>query len=105
MSSIEEDAFKRVQQMHSRVPFYSNNSQNRSQNRDVSAQNEKRPSENPPQTETISEQKHNDDENEKNVLDALFKNKDQSIILLLIILLMEENADSTLLFALMYLLL
>ena len=37
-------------------------------------------------------------------LDMLFKNKEQSLILLLLVLLMDENADPTLLLALVYLL-
>lgn len=101
MSSIEEDAFARAQQMHSRVPYYSNNSQNRSQKHNVNEESEKKPPESPQKAET-SGQKQN--ENDGNVLDVLFKNKEQSLILLLMILLMEEKADPTLLLALMYLL-
>jgi hypothetical protein len=38
------------------------------------------------------------------LLNLMFKNKEQSLILLLVILLMEENTDPSVLLALMYLL-
>lgn len=39
-----------------------------------------------------------------NVLETLFQDKEKSLILMLLMLLMDENADPTLLFTLMYLL-
>jgi len=38
------------------------------------------------------------------VLETLFQDKEKSLILMLLMLLMDENADPTLLFTLMYLL-
>lgn len=101
MSSFEEDAFARAQQMHRR----------RAQNQTQPSTPPPKPQEPPPK---ISEERsepapqakitHNANAQSNSFMDALFKDKDQSIILLLIVLLMEENSNPTLLLALIYLL-
>lgn len=101
MSSFEEDAFARAQQMHRR----------RAQNQTQPTASPPKPQEPPPK---ISEERseptpqlqkpHTAPAQSNGFMDALFKDKDQSIILLLIVLLMEENSNPTLLLALIYLL-
>lgn len=109
MPSFEEDAFARAQQMHRKRP------QNRSQ-----VNNNTQPDNPPPkpQEPPVTEQKEvqiptaqaqtsvpvSAPVKSDSFLNALFKDKDQSIILLLIVLLMEENSNPTLLIALIYLL-
>lgn len=101
MSSFEEDAFARAQQMHRR----------RAQNQTQPNTPPLKPQEPPPKiTEEKSEpepqpqKSHTAPAQSNSFMDALFKDKDQSIILLLIVLLMEENSNPTLLLALIYLL-
>ena len=77
MPSFEEEAFNRAQQMHRKPQF----------NREA------------PRRE-VPKQPEKDD----GLLNLMFKNKEQSLILLLVILLMEENTDPSVLLALMYLL-
>lgn len=102
MPSFEEDAFSRAQQMHSKTPYYSNN-QNNQQNRNHEHEKyEKEKPQKPPQKPEVPVKMPQ--HKQENLLDTMFKNKDQSLILLLIILLMEENAEPTILLALMYLL-
>lgn len=102
MPSFEEDAFSRAQQMHSKTPYYSN-SQNNQQNRNH--EHEKHEKDKPPKQQSKPEvPEKKPPQKQENLIDTLFKNKDQSLILLLIILLMEENAEPTVLIALMYLL-
>lgn len=106
MPSFEEDAFARAQQMHRRRP------QNQSQvNNNTQPNNPPKPQK-PPATEQKEEPVPQIQASvptavtpkSDNILNALFKDKDQSIILLLIVLLMEENSNPTLLIALIYLL-
>ncbi len=106
MPNFEEEAFARAQQMHRRNSFHNENSkkpvQHKEEKREVHQSAEDK-------SEEKSEQKpvncvsQNFERNE-NLIDALFKNKDQSIILLLIILLMDEKNDPVLLLALIYIL-
>lgn len=103
MSSFEEEALARAKQMNRMQSFYRDN------NKSNNTQENKRESEK--QEKNISEKKNIEApaENHKvktdaNLLDAMFKNKEQSLILLLIILLMDEKADPSLLLALVYLL-
>lgn len=109
MPSFEEDAFARAQQMHRRRP------QNHSQVNNNTHPDNLSPK---PQEPPVAEQKEvqipasqaqtsvpvSDTVKSDSFLNALFKDKDQSIILLLIVLLMEENSKPTLLIALIYLL-
>ena len=74
MPSFEEEAFNRAQQMHRKPQF----------NREA------------PRREVPKK--------DDGLLNLMFKNKEQSLILLLVILLMEENTDPSVLLALMYLL-
>lgn len=101
MPSFEEEAFSRAQQMHRRTPYY----REQTQKRDAP------PAENaePVQQENKFENKENQknsgtNQNRQGLLDIMFQNKEQSLILLLIVLLMEENTEPSLLLALMYLL-
>ncbi|MEE1219136.1 MAG: hypothetical protein U0L20_04360 [Ruminococcus sp.] len=106
MPSFEEEAFSRAQQMHSRVPPQTANHQRRNTERKEDSKQVHTESTIPPPppavkcSENITAQKSN-----TGLLDNLFGNREQSLILLLIVLLMEENADPSLLLALMYLLL
>lgn len=107
MPSFEEDAFARAQQMHRRRP------QNQPQVNNHTQPNNPPPK---PQESPTTEQKEEPvpqiqasvptavTPKSDSILNALFKDKDQSIILLLIVLLMEENSNPTLLIALIYLL-
>ncbi len=112
---ITREALKRASQMHSRTQ---RNSQPPPKPQRKSPTQQQHPSEqaqNPPtksKTESppIVEPKSNPEPPTEDLglvdpLKALFKGKDESIILILILLLMDENADSSLLLALMYLLL
>ena len=74
MPSFEEEAFNRAQQMH-RKPQFNREAQRRAVPK-----------------------------KDDGLLNLMFKNKEQSLILLLVILLMEENTDPSVLLALMYLL-
>lgn len=93
MPSFEEEAFNRAQQMHRKPQF----------NREAPRM------EVPKQPEKQEESKSEIPEppvpkKDDGLLNLMFKNKEQSLILLLVILLMEENTDPSVLLALMYLL-
>lgn len=98
MPSFEEEAFARAQQMNKRRPFYTDNQQSKK----ATGKDEHPTKEEPkPVAEKMPEKAI---QNNVSLLDMLFKNKEQSLILLLLVLLMDENADPTLLLALIYLL-
>lgn len=99
MPSFEEEAFARAQQMTKRQPFYGNNQQSQ---KSVPKQEQMPKKEQKPVPEKPPEQKLQNGNN--SLLDMLFKNKEQSLILLLLVLLMDEKTDPTLLLALVYLL-
>ena len=82
MPSFEEEAFNRAQQMHRKPQF----------NREA------------PRREVPKLPEPPDPKKDDGLLNLMFKNKEQSLILLLVILLMEENTDPSVLLALMYLL-
>lgn len=93
MPSFEEEAFNRAQQMHRKPQF-----NRESPKKEVPKQPEKQEGSkseipNPPVPKK-----------DDGLLNLMFKNKEQSLILLLVILLMEENTDPSVLLALMYLL-
>lgn len=103
MPSFEDDAFARAQQMHRRTPYRPASSQT------AEFQKQEAKSESKPEPAPISAEKPKDAPQSEpaagdGLLNTLFKNKEQSLILLLIILLMEENSEPTLLLALIYLL-
>lgn len=110
MPSFEEEAFSRAQQMHSRVPQQSINQQRRNNNVSERREEIKRsePVEESSKQAPVANRAMPDmvkPQSNTGLLDNLFGNREQSIILLLIVLLMEENADPSLLLALMYILL
>ena len=106
MPNFEEEAFARAQQMHRRNSFHNENSkkpvQQKEEKREVH-QNVEEKCEEKLEQKPLNCVPQNSKSNE-NLIDALFKNKDQSIILLLIILLMDEKNDPVLLLALIYIL-
>ena len=93
MPSFEEEAFNRAQQMHRKPQF----------NREVPKREVQKPPEKQeePKPEIPEPPVPKKDDG---LLNMIFKNKEQSLILLLVILLMEENTDPSVLLALMYLL-
>lgn len=108
MPSFEEDAFNRAQQMHRRSSYNSNANSNSNSNQgsrrsDYAAPKPENPKPEPPENITTKETPATQS-SESGLLDTLFQNKEQSLILLLIVLLIEENSDPTLLLALIYLL-
>jgi hypothetical protein len=94
MDPIIRDAMKRSSQMHGYMP-------NSHQRQQPEKREEKTSPQKPIQQKKACEEKV---EIKEKALEALLKNKEQSLILLLIVLLMNENADPGLLLALMYLL-
>lgn len=93
MPSFEEEAFNRAQQMH-RKPQFNREVPKREVPKPPEKQKEPKPEiPNPPVPKK-----------DDGLLNLMFKNKEQSLILLLVILLMEENTDPSVLLALMYLL-
>lgn len=93
MPSFEEEAFNRAQQMHRKPQF-----NREAPIREVPKQPEKQEE---PKSELPEPPVPKKDDG---LLNLMFKNKEQSLILLLVILLMEENTDPSVLLALMYLL-
>lgn len=108
MASFEEEALSRAQQMHRRTPYYNSSRQNAQSQASTQNAEQKRPAQNQQSSEVrakISESSELNQVRENgNLLNTLFENKEQSLILLLIILLMEDNSEPTLLIALIYLL-
>lgn len=111
---ITREALKRASQMHSRTQRNSQpppKPQRKSPMQQHASEETPNPPtkskiESPPIVEPKSNPEHpTEDLGLSDPLKALFKGKDESIILILILLLMDENADSSLLLALMYLLL
>lgn len=103
MSSFEEEALKRAQQMNKKQTFFRENpgkSVEKEHKRDTvsrqESQERSRPEDGVSNNQALSKG--------TNIIDVMFKNKDESLILLLIILLMDEKADPSLLLALVYLL-
>lgn len=101
MPSFEEEAFSRAQQMHRRTPYY----REQAQKRDAPPAEKAEPVQQENKFENKENQKNSGtNQNRQGLLDIMFQNKEQSLILLLIVLLMEENTEPSLLLALMYLL-
>ncbi len=101
MPSFEEEAFTRAQQMHRRPPYR----REATQNKDVPQAEKNNINEDTLKDEKSKSEPAGTNNRHESLLDIMFKNKEQSLILLLIILLMEENTEPSLLLALMYLLL
>ncbi len=99
MPSYEEEAYTRAQQMHRRPQYRTENISKTNQKEEQKI--EIKPEENNNNTAEIKQPHKN---NQGDIFEILFKNKEQSLILLLIILLMDEKADPALLLALIYLL-
>ena len=94
---MQDDAIQRFKQMYSKTPAQSTGEKMQ-----------------PEQSKSQKAQKHPDDIREnrtepihkpesKNLLDIFMKDKEKSLILLLIVILISEKADTTLILALMYL--
>lgn len=100
--TLQQEALRRAREMHSRAsPLHTPQPQQQRQQQQQPPQQ--------PINANDHKQVHNNKENtiqEKppDLLEALFKDKDKTIILALLILLSGENGDNSLLFALMYLL-
>lgn len=94
LASFEEEALRRAQQLHSRPrqPEREKNQKPTDTKAEESAEKHESKAEIKPQT------------HQKNLVDFLLADKEQSLILLLLILLSGEKADPSLLLALMYLL-
>lgn len=105
MPSFEEEALSRAQQMHRRPPYYKEGSNSAKPTEQKKAESFGK-SEKSEKTENTNNSKpvQNNGKRQENLLDIMFRNKEQSLILLLIVLLMEDNAEPSLLLALMYLL-
>lgn len=102
MPTFEEEALKRAQQMHSRVPPYKREERSAPENQIKAESREENAM---PQADTPLKEKHmQGNEKQAGVLDFLMRDREQSLILLLLLLLYGENADPALLLALMYLL-
>lgn len=103
MSGFEEEAFARTQQINRRQPFYHGNQQSTktSAKQETANKEQQKPESEERQGEKAFVPKQGGN---ANLLDMMFKNKEQSLILLLLVLLMDENTDPALLLALIYLL-
>lgn len=104
MFTMRQDALRRAREMHSRAAPMPDQRRDQpkqgSNNRQEHRQDPPVHKEEPQKEEKQEEKK----EHKPDLLEALFKDKDRTIILALLILLSGENGDNTLLFALMYLL-
>lgn len=97
--NIENEAMQRLKQMYSNArqndntPIHNRQTSNRAENKPATTEKET-------QKEVSALEKRND-----NLLDVFMRDKEKSLILLLIVLLISEKADTTLILALMYLIL
>ncbi len=91
--SMQEDALRRLNQMYSKAPSMNTVSQ-----RQETQQPQQSDIEHPKEVPTPEHPK-----NQGNLLDIFMKDKEKSLIMLLIVVLLSEKADSSLLLALMYL--
>ena len=94
LASFEEEALRRAQQLHSRP-----RQPEREKSQKPTASKAEETAEKPESMAEIKPQTQ-----QKNLVDFLLADKEQSLILLLLILLSGEKADPSLLLALMYLL-
>ena len=92
MDHMQNEAMERLRQMYSKT----------NQNNQISEKpkaKENKPTENHEQTKMCEKKKPD------NLLDILLKDKERSLIVLLLVVLLNEKADSSLILALMYLIL
>ena len=97
MPSFEEEAFERARQM----------SHNRRAAKPAPPPSETAPPVEPQKPQPVEPQKPMAKPMPKppDLMETLFRNKENSLIMMLLLLLMDENSDPTLIFALVYLLL
>ncbi len=95
--TMQNEAMERLKQMYSKP-------QTQTQTRDETSQKPKSPKSDENEQEK-SQQSTNEQPKHKseNLLDIFMRDKEKSLIVLLIVLLLNEKADSTLILALMYL--
>lgn len=99
MAGFEEEAFERARRMtHSRPGGTPHKEERREEPPKPKPEPPKPPPKPAPPPEPPKPPKP------PNVLETLFRDKEKSLILMLLMLLMDEEADPTLLFTLMYLL-
>ena len=97
MAGFEEEAFERARRMsHSRPGG--------TPQREERREEPPKPKPEPPKAEPPKPSVPPEPPKPPNVLETLFRDKEKSLILMLLMLLMDEQADPTLLFTLMYLL-
>lgn len=104
MSSFEEEAFARAQQMHRRSQsgVTRQNVPQKYHNPEPKPEPKREPT-NKQEPEPTAVQSQNSQRTES--LDGIFQDKEHSLLLILLVLLMDEKTDPTLLLSLMYLLL
>lgn len=103
MPSFEEEAFARAQQINRHQPFHHGSQQSvkpSAKQEQTNKEQSKQENEEQPSEKAFAPKQQGN----ANLLDMMFKNKEQSLILLLLVLLMDENTDPALLLALIYLL-
>lgn len=97
---MQDDAMQRYRQMYSKAQPEKSHFAAVPQNKDNN-------SEKPPKAEKENQSLHKEQKPNKtesnNVLDIFMKDKEKSLIILLIVILLSEKADTTLILALMYL--
>lgn len=94
MSRMQQDAIRRVQEMQSRAQ------QNiRSGTREPPREPPREPE--PPRNELVTE--HHAENPLSDIFGSLMQDKERTLILVLLLLLVDEKADTSLIFALMYL--
>lgn len=94
--SMQNDAVERLKQMYSKAQPQSSAPQHRKQIETKSEEKVTVPTEKPSVVHT---------QKSENLLDFFMRDKEKSLILLLIVILMSEKADTSLILALMYLVL
>lgn len=104
MPTFEEDALSRVQQMHRNRQQSGNLYSKPSSEQKAPAIPKPVPKEPEPEPTVQIPAVQTESQKNSGIIDVLFQNKEQNLILLLLILLMEENTEPTLLLALVYLL-
>ena len=94
---MQDDAIQRFKQMYSKTPASTVSEHSRSENNKSQQPHNQTADISEKQSEPIHKSEN------KSVLDIFMKDKEKSLILLLIVLLINEKADTTLILALLYL--
>ncbi len=101
---MQDDAMHRLRQMYSKAP---SDSQPDTKTQEHNQPHKSQDTDNKQTEEILQNQLHNQNSPIKttnpNILDVFMKDKEKSLILLLIVILISEKADTTLVLALMYL--